>query len=66
MYRHGLRVVTNGEAGRFQAAAEIHIFEPDGPETLVEAADAFPYPSRKHEESTGRLFDKPWSHRVQS
>jgi hypothetical protein len=64
MYRHGLRVVTNGEAGRFQAAAEIHIFEPDGPETLVEAADALPYSSRKHKESAGGLFDETWSHRV--
>jgi hypothetical protein len=49
-----------------EAGAEIHILEPEGMETLVETAQPLPNNSGKHQEGAGRLFDKGWSHRVQS
>src|SRR5665213_1963270 len=66
MSGHRDGVETHQISGLFYLLTEIDIFKPDWPEPFVEAADFFPYPSRKHEESAGRLFDEPRSHRIQS
>ena len=64
MSGHCFRVVIYRKTGFLQPRAEIDVFKPDGPETLVEAADAIPHLSRKHEESAGGLLDKPKGHRI--
>jgi hypothetical protein len=66
MFGDGNRIVANPKTGLLYAGAEIDILEPDGKETLVEAAQPFPYRPAEHQEGAGRLFDEGRSHRVKS
>jgi len=64
MSGHCVRFVIYRQAGLLQPRAKIDVFKPDGPETLIEAADPLPNLSRKHQERAGRLFDKLKDHRI--
>ena len=55
MFSDRTRVVINSQSGGMYSGAEVYIFKPKRAKPFVEAAEAFPNLSGKHEERARRL-----------